>query len=53
MNVAILDDYLDTLRTLDVLRASSTGTTVTVWNDHTDDVDVLAERLARHRRARA
>jgi D-3-phosphoglycerate dehydrogenase len=44
MKVAILDDWFDTLRTLecfDRLAAHS----VTVWNDHVDDVDVLAERL--------
>lgn len=44
MNVSILDDYIDTLRTLacfDLLAAHD----VTVWNDHVQDVDVLAERL--------
>ena len=44
MKIAILDDYLDTLRTLDCFRELD-GHDVTVWNDHTGDVDVLAERL--------
>jgi D-3-phosphoglycerate dehydrogenase / 2-oxoglutarate reductase len=44
MNVAILDDYLDTLRTLDCF-AKLAGHDVTVWTDHTDDVEVLAHRL--------
>jgi len=45
LRVAILDDYFDTLRTLacfERLRPFD----VTIWNDHVDDVDVLAERLA-------
>lgn len=44
MRVSILDDYFDTLRTLscfDKLAAHD----VTVWTDHVQDVDVLAERL--------
>jgi LmbE family N-acetylglucosaminyl deacetylase len=45
VKVAVLDDYLDTVRTLDVF-ARLAGHDVTVWTDHTDDVDVLAERLA-------
>ncbi len=44
MNVAILDDYLDTLRTLDCF-AKLDGHDVTVWTDHTDDVGVLTQRL--------
>ena len=44
MKIAILDDYLDTLRTLDAFRQLD-GHDVTVWNDRTADVDVLAERL--------
>jgi D-3-phosphoglycerate dehydrogenase len=44
MNISILDDYLDTLPTLDCFRKLD-GHTVTVWNDHTQDVDLLAERL--------
>jgi D-3-phosphoglycerate dehydrogenase len=45
MKVAILDDYHDTLRTLDCFRTLA-GHDVTVWNDHVQDVDRLAERLA-------
>src|SRR5580692_8766226 len=44
MNVSILDDYHDTLRTLPCF-SKLTGHDVTVWNDHTQDLDVLAERL--------
>src|SRR5690349_1795668 len=45
MKVAILDDYLDTLRTLDCFRILD-GHDVTVFTDHVDDTDVLAARLA-------
>jgi D-3-phosphoglycerate dehydrogenase / 2-oxoglutarate reductase len=45
MNVAILDDYFDTLRTLPSFQKLA-GHQVTVWNDHVDDVDALAQRLA-------
>ena len=44
MKVSILDDYLDTLRTLDCFRKLA-GHEVTIWNDHVQDVDALAERL--------
>src|SRR3954462_6523175 len=44
MNVTILDDTFDTLRTLPCF-ARLAGHDVVVWNDHTDDVDLLAERL--------
>jgi D-3-phosphoglycerate dehydrogenase len=44
MNVTILDDYFDTLRTLTCF-AKLAGHTVTVWNDHVQDTDALAERL--------
>jgi D-3-phosphoglycerate dehydrogenase / 2-oxoglutarate reductase len=44
MKIAILDDYFDTLRTLPCFRKLD-GHEVTVWNDHVDDVGVLAERL--------
>ena len=44
MQVSILDDYADTLRTLDCF-ALLAGHDVTIWNDHTDDVDELAHRL--------
>ena len=45
MNVAILDDYHDTLRTLRCFEKLA-GHQVTIWNDHVQDVDALAERLA-------
>jgi len=44
MKISILDDYDDTLRTLDCF-AKLSGHAVRVWNDHVQDVDVLAERL--------
>ncbi len=44
MKVAILDDYFDTLRTLPCF-AGLAPFDVTVWNDHVDDVAVLADRL--------
>ncbi len=45
MNIAILDDYQDTIRTLKCF-SKVAGHHVTIWNDHTKDVDVLAKRLA-------
>jgi D-3-phosphoglycerate dehydrogenase len=44
MKISILDDYHDTLRTLDCF-TKLTGHEITIWNDHVQDVDVLAERL--------
>ena len=44
MKISILDDYFDTLRTLDCF-AKLAGHEVTIWNDHVQDVDKLAERL--------
>jgi D-3-phosphoglycerate dehydrogenase / 2-oxoglutarate reductase len=44
MKISILDDYHDTLRTLDCF-TKLTGHDVEVWNDHVQDVDALAERL--------
>ena len=44
MKVSILDDYFDTLRTLDCF-GKLDGHDVTIWNDHVQDVDALAERL--------
>jgi D-3-phosphoglycerate dehydrogenase len=44
MKITILDDYFDTLRTLPCFRKLA-GHDVTVWNDHVQDVDALAERL--------
>ncbi len=45
MKITILDDYFDTLRTLPCF-AKLVGHQVVVWNDHTQDNDVLAERLS-------
>jgi hypothetical protein len=39
MKVTILDDYFDTVRTLPCF-AKLAAFDVTVWNDHSDDVDV-------------
>src|SRR5882724_6052120 len=44
MKIAILDDYFDTLRTLPCF-SKLDGHDVTVWNDHVDEINVLAERL--------
>src|ERR1700761_3337231 len=44
MKISILDDYFDTLRTLPCFQKLD-GHDVTVWNDHVQDTDVLAERL--------
>jgi D-3-phosphoglycerate dehydrogenase len=45
MKVAILDDYFDTLRTLECFKRLA-GHEVTVWNDHVQEADTLAVRLA-------
>ena len=44
MKITILDDYFDTLRTLACFRKLD-GHDVTIWNDHTQDIDTLAGRL--------
>ena len=44
MNISILDDYFDTLRTLQCFRKLD-GHEVTVWNDYVQDTDALAARL--------
>jgi len=44
MNIAILDDYADLVRTLDCFPRLG-GHQVTIWNDHTTDLDDLAGRL--------
>ena len=44
MKISILDDYFDTLRTLACFRKLDAHE-VTVWNDHTQDLDTLAIRL--------
>lgn len=45
MKITILDDYHDTLRTLPCF-AKLDGHEVTTWNDHVQEVDALAARLA-------
>src|SRR3954469_15243829 len=45
MKVAILDDYHDTVRTLRAFAKLATHE-VKVWNDHVQDTDQLAKRLA-------
>ncbi len=44
MNITILDDTFDTVRTLPSF-AKIAGNDVTIWNDHTKDTGLLAERL--------
>lgn len=44
MNITILDDYHDTVRTLACF-SKLAGHDVTIWNDHTKDVETLAARL--------
>src|SRR5881296_737246 len=44
MNITILDDYQDTIRTLACF-GKAAGHHVTIWNDHTKDVAMLAARL--------
>lgn len=44
MNIAVLDDYQNTVRTLRCFQKLA-GHNVTIWTDHTKDVDVLAARL--------
>ena len=45
VNISVLDDYFDTVRTLACF-ARLAGHGVTVWNDHLQDTDGLAARLA-------
>ncbi len=44
MNITILDDWQDTIKTLACFEKVA-GHRVTIWNDHTKDVDELARRL--------
>src|SRR5262245_20083194 len=44
VKISILDDYVDTLRALACFRKLEAHE-VTVWNDHTQDLDTLALRL--------
>ena len=45
MKISILDDYHDTVRTLSCFDRLA-GHEVTIWNDHVQDTDALAARLA-------
>ena len=44
MQITILDDYHDTVRTLSCFKKLD-GHDVTVWNDHVQEIDMLADRL--------
>src|SRR5690349_22153002 len=44
MQISVLDDYHDTVRTLSCFRKLD-GHDVAVWNDHVQDIDALADRL--------
>ncbi len=44
MKISILDDYHDTLRSLRCFTKLA-GHDVTIWNDHVQDTDALAQRL--------
>ena len=44
MNITILDDYFDTLRTLKCF-SKLDGHQVHVWTDHVQDTDALVDRL--------
>src|ERR1700759_4685176 len=45
VKISVLDDYFDTIRTRDCF-AKLKGHDVTIWNDHVQDVEALAKRLA-------
>jgi D-3-phosphoglycerate dehydrogenase / 2-oxoglutarate reductase len=45
MRITILDDYCDTIRHLPCF-SKLAGHEVTIWNDHVQDTDALAARLA-------
>ena len=45
MNIAILDDYFNTIRTLDCFRKLE-GHDVKIWNDHVQDDETLTKRLS-------
>jgi D-3-phosphoglycerate dehydrogenase / 2-oxoglutarate reductase len=45
MKITVLDDWQNTVRTLPAF-AKVAAHDVTIWNDHTKDVEVLARRLA-------
>ena len=43
MKITVLDDYHDTVRTLACFKKLRDHD-VTIWNDHVQDTDALAER---------
>jgi D-3-phosphoglycerate dehydrogenase len=45
VKISVLDDYFDTIRTLDCFKKLA-GHDVKIWIDHAQDVDALTERLA-------
>jgi D-3-phosphoglycerate dehydrogenase / 2-oxoglutarate reductase len=46
MRITILDDYFDVIRTLPCF-GKLAGHEVTIWNDHVQETDALAERMGR------
>ena len=44
LKISVLDDYFDTLRSLDCFRKLE-GQDITIWTDHVDDTQTLVERL--------
>ena len=44
MKISILDDYHDTIRSLHCFQKLD-GHEVEIWNDHTEDLDTLSQRL--------
>src|SRR5690242_21956490 len=44
MKITVLDDYQNVVRTLKAFKKLD-GHDVTIWNDHTKDTGVLADRL--------
>jgi len=44
MNITILDDYQNTVKTL-ACYSKLSAHNVTIWNDHTKDINILADRL--------
>jgi D-3-phosphoglycerate dehydrogenase len=44
MKISILDDYFDTVRTLECFKKLA-GHEIEIWNDHVQDVDALTKRL--------
>lgn len=44
MKITILDDYFDTVRSLDCFKKLD-GHDVTIWNDHVQETDDLVQRL--------